>query len=92
MTEKTPQQEMSEKMSHMGRKRSGRLVQPTMSEMIEARKSKVEGISYQRDRGTGMRNSVASGDTDKVARTIRAKRKQQLGKLKPGKPKIMRRK
>ena len=92
MTEKTPQQEMSEKMSHMGRKRSGRLVQPTMSEMIEARKSKVEGISYQRDRVTGMRNSVASGNTDKVARTIRAKRKQQLSKLKPGKPKMIRRK
>jgi len=63
-----------------------------MSEMIAARKSKVEGISYQRDRVTGMRNTVATGDTDKVARTIRAKRKQQLGKLKPSKPKIMRRK
>jgi len=92
MTEKTPQQEMSERMSHMGRRRSGRLVQPTMSEMIAARKSKVGGISYQRDRVTGMHNSIASDDADKVARTIKAKRKQQLSKQKPGKRKMIRRK
>ena len=92
MTEKTPQQDMSERMSHMGRKRAKRLIKPTMSEMIQARKNKVEGISHQRDRVTGIRNSVASGNTDKVARTIRAKRKQQLSKLKPGKPKMIRRK
>lgn len=97
MTEKTPQDEMRHKMSTMARNRAGRLVQPTMSELIQARKQKKEGVikakgkskSDRRDRTASMRNIVSGGEGGKVNRTRRAKRKEQLKKLKPQKPKII---
>lgn len=95
MTEKTPQDEMRHKMSTMARNRAGRLVQPTMSELIQARKQKIEGggkvkgksKSDRREKTSAMRGIVTGGDGGKTNRTIRAKRKAQLKKLKPQKPK-----
>jgi len=98
MTEKTPQNDMRDKMSRMGRLRAGRLVQPTMSEMIQSRKQKIEGGkgvrkgiasnsgSSRRDRTASTRN-IITGIEDRPSRTRRTKRKEQLGKLKLEKPK-----
>lgn len=98
MTEKTPQDEMRDKMSKMARERAGRLVNPTVSELIQARKQKLEadgnmhkgrGARSRRDRTAAMRN-IISGDEGKGNRTRRLKRKEQLKKLgKPAKPKII---
>jgi len=102
MTEKTPQSDMRDKMSKMARLRAGRLVQPTMSEMIESRKQKIEGGkgvrqgiasnagSSRRDRTASTRNIIADGE-DRSNRTRRTKRKEQLGKLKARKPKTIHR-
>ena len=101
MTDKTPQDEMSERLSKLARERAGRLVNPTMSEMIQARRKRYEeGIHRTKDISRGgsrrektaaVRSVVAGGKGDRVNRTLRGKRKEQLGKLKPGKPKIIRR-
>jgi hypothetical protein len=65
MTEKTPQESLQEAMSKKGRKKAGRLIKPTVAEMIHARGG---GKEQKRD---AMRSIISGGEpTSGVAASI----------------------
>lgn len=76
MSEQTPQDIMSEKMSQMGRIRAGKSVKPTMTEQIKEHGKKMRGEPSRRDKMAAMRQSISPAD--KKTRTYRAKRDELL--------------
>ena len=78
MTEKTPQENLQDAMSKMGRKRAGRLIKPTVAEMIHARgggkeqkRDALRGIISGGEPTSGVAASI--GKTRRLRRTTRSK-------------------
>jgi len=76
MTEKTPQESLQEAMSKKGRKKAGRLIKPTVAEMVHARKG---GKEQKRD---AMRSTISGGEptsgiTASIGKTRRLRRKHR---------------
>lgn len=76
MAEKSPQDEIRGRMSTMARERAGRLVNPSVAEMIHARKG---NKAQKRD---AMRNILCRGEptdgiTSRIGRLRRLRRKSR---------------
>jgi hypothetical protein len=78
MTEKTPQDIMGERMSQMTRKRAGRLIKPTMSEMIKARSKKLGLSDHTGGRKESAVRKTVAKPGGRQGRTIKNARKEKL--------------
>ena len=78
MTEKTPQEEMAEKISKQTRKRAGKLVEPTMSDAIKARKEPPQKGTSRREMMAAMRSTVGRELDSRGGKTIKKQRHANL--------------
>lgn len=76
MTEKTPQDNLRAQMSKMARKRAGRLIKPTVAEMVHARNG---NKAQKRDAMSNVlcRGEPVSDMMSKIGKTRRLKRKRR---------------
>lgn len=79
MTEKTPQEEMADKLSKMGRKRAGHLVQPTVADMAKARKDEGKIGVDRKEMMAAIRGVIGEKPKGRGAKTIKQQRHANLG-------------
>jgi hypothetical protein len=79
MTEKEPQEEMEDKLSKMGRKRAGRLVQPTVADMAKARKEKGKTGTSRREMMAALRGVIGEKPKSRGVKTIKQQRHAKMG-------------
>jgi len=70
---------MADKLSKMTRKRAGRLVEPTVADMVKARKEKGQTGTSRREKMAALRGVIGEKPGGRGAKTITQQRHAKLG-------------